>query len=229
MTIERILHHFPLDPASRQVRLALAEKRLPFGEQIERYWERPAGLARLNPSGLTPVLIERDGGARDLVVCETHAILEHLEETSGEVPLLARDPAERAEGRRLSQWFERQFDAEVNGCLLREKMEKRLTNGGSPDHGVMRSGREALRRHLKMMEALLAERDWLAGRGLSIADFGAAAHLSVIDFFGDVPWRDYPLTKTWYMRLKSRPCFRPLLADRWPGMVPAADYDNLDF
>ena len=114
MTIERTLHHFPLDPASRQVRLVLAEKRLPFSDAIERYWERPASLAALNPSGLTPVLVERDGDSR-LVVCESHAVLEHLEERYPETPMLAKDPAERAEARRLSQWFERQFDAEVNG------------------------------------------------------------------------------------------------------------------
>ncbi len=228
MTIERTLHHFPLDPASRQVRLVLAEKRLPFSDAIERYWERPASLAALNPSGLTPVLVERDGDSR-LVVCESHAVLEHLEERYPETPMLAKDPAERAEARRLSQWFERQFDAEVNGYLLREKMEKRLAGGGSPDHGAMRAGREALRRHLKMVEDLLGVRNWLAGEHLSIADFAAAAHISVIDYFGDVPWRDFPITKTWYTRLKCRPCFRVVLADRWPGMAPAADYDNLDF
>jgi glutathione S-transferase len=228
MTIERTLHHFPLDPASRQVRLALAEKRLPFADHIERYWERPASLSALNPSGLTPVLVEKDGDTR-VVVCESHAILEHLEERWPETPLLAKDPAERAEARRLSQWFERQFDAEVNGYLLREKMEKRLHGLGSPDHAAMRSGREALRRHLRMIEDLLGVRNWLAGDQMSIGDFAAAAHLSVIDYFGDVPWRDFPLTKTWYVRLKCRPCFRPLLTDRWPGMAPAADYDNLDF
>jgi glutathione S-transferase len=228
MTIERTLHHFTLDPASRQVRLALAEKRLPFREQIERYWERPASLAALNPSGLTPVLVESEGPRR-VAICESHAILEHLEEAYPDVPLLAKDTAERAEGRRLSQWFERVFDPEVNGYLLREKMEKRLTGGGSPDHGAMRSGREALRRHLRIIEDLLGVRDWLAGKELSIGDFAAAAHLSVIDYFGDVPWRDFPITKTWYTRLKCRPCFRPLLTDRWPGMIPAADYDNLDF
>src|SRR5581483_10773785 len=54
MSVERTLHHFPLDPASRQVRLALGEKRLPFVEVSERYWERPAGFVALNPSGLTP-------------------------------------------------------------------------------------------------------------------------------------------------------------------------------
>jgi glutathione S-transferase len=228
MSIERTLHHFPLDPASRQVRLALAEKRLPFGETIERYWERPASLAALNPSGLTPVLIERDGDDR-IVVCESHAVLEYLEERYPETPLLAKSAAERAEARRLSQWFERQFDGQVNGYLLAEKMEKRLAGGGAPDHGAMRAGREALRRHLNMVETLLGVRNWIAGEHLSIGDFAAAAHLSVIDYFGDVPWRDFPLTKTWYTRLKCRPCFRPLLADRWPGMAPAADYDNLDF
>ena len=228
MTLQRTLHHFPLDPASRQVRLALAEKRLAYDEAVERYWEQPVSLTKLNPSGLTPVLVEEDQG-KAVIVCETHAILEHLEERYPEIPLLAKEPGERAEARRLSQWFERQFDAQVNGYLLREKMEKRLAGGGSPDHGAMRAGREALRRHLRMLEQTLGVRNWLAGGQLSFADFAAAAHLSVIDYFGDVPWRDYPITKTWYVRLKSRPCFRPLLADRWPGMVPAADYDNLDF
>jgi len=35
--------------------------------------------------------------------------------------------------------------------------------------------------------------------------------------------------RTWYMKLKSRPCFRPLLTDRWPGLMPAPHYDDLDF
>ena len=43
MSVRRILHHFPLDPASRQVRLALAEKKLPFEEVVERYYQgRPS-------------------------------------------------------------------------------------------------------------------------------------------------------------------------------------------
>ncbi|WP_312166131.1 glutathione S-transferase family protein [Phenylobacterium sp.] len=228
MSPDLTLLHFPLDPASRQVRLALGEKRLPFSEEQVRYWERPAALVKLNPSGLTPVLIAASG--RDqLVLCESRAILDHLEEAHPEPPLLGRDPAERAEARRLLQWFDRKFDYEVGGFLLHEKMEKRLLGLGAPDLAAMRAGREALRAHLVYVEALLSGRDWLAGRRLSMADFAAAAHLSVIDYFGDVPWRDFPAVKTWYMKLKSRPCFRPLLADRWPGLAPAQHYDDLDF
>lgn len=228
MSVERTLHHFPLDPASRQVRLALGEKRLPFAEQVVKYWERPKELTALNASGLTPVLVEvRDGQA--LVLCESRAILDHLEETVPEPALLGREAGERAEARRLLQWFDRKFEFEAGGYILHEKMEKRLLGLGAPELANLRQGREGLKNHLWYLDKLLGEREWLAGKRLSLADFAAAAHLSVIDYFGDVPWADFPGVKTWYMKLKSRPCFRPLLADRWPGLTPARHYDDLDF
>jgi glutathione S-transferase len=228
VSVERTLHHFPLDPASRQVRLTLGEKRLPFTEVIVRYWEQPPEISALNPSGMTPVLVETDGDKR-LVLCESRAILDHLEETNPEPALLGRSPAERAEARRLLQWFDRKFDFEVAGYLLHERMEKRLLGLGAPNLANLRQGRDGLRTHLAYMETLLAERDWLSGRRLSLADFAGAAYLSVIDYFGDLPWRDAPAVKTWYMKLKSRPCFRDLLRDRWPGFTPAGNYDDLDF
>ena len=226
MSVERTLHHFPLDPASRQVRLALGEKRLAFTEVHEKPWERRREFEKLNPSGLTPVLVETGGGSgKPVVVCESRAILEHLEEAAPEPDLIGRDPAERAETRRLLNWFDRKFDYEVNGLLLHEKMEKRLLGLGAPELAALRAGRDALRLHMTYLEGLLAERDWLNGRRMSLADFAGAAHLSVIDYFGDVPWRDFSGVRTWYMKLKSRPCFRPsILADRWPGLVPAPHF-----
>jgi glutathione S-transferase len=229
MSVERILHHFPLDPASRQVRLALGEKRLAFSEVAVRYWERPKELTRLNPSGLIPVLVEATDGDEPLVLCESRAILDHVEETEPEPPLLGREPAERAEARRLMAWFDRKFEFEAGGYLLHEKIEKRLMGLGAPELANLRQGREGLKTHLHYIESLLDEREWLAGKRLSLADFAGAAHLSVIDYFGDVPWADFPAAKTWYMKLKSRPCFRPLLTDRWPGLAPAGHYDDLDF
>jgi glutathione S-transferase len=220
--VERTLYHFPLDPASRQARLALGEKRLPFEAVTVRYWEEPPEFAKLNPSGMPPVLVEMEAGRRT-VVCEARALLEYLEEQHPAPALIGPDATERAETRRLMQWFDRKFDAEVNGYLLREKLEKRLTKMGAPDLSNMRLGREALRDHLAYMEKLLQARDWLAGPRLTLA------HISVLDYFGDVPWRDVSAVKTWYMKIKSRPCFRPLLADRWPGLAPAGHYDDLDF
>lgn len=228
MSVERTLHHFPLDPASRQVRLALGEKRLPFVDNVVRYWEQPKEFLALNPTGVPPVLVERQNG-QDLVICEVRAILEHLDETVPQPPMLGREPAERAEARRLMQWFDRKFNDEVNAFLLHEKLEKRLLKMGAPDLYSMRQGRDALRVHLSYMEKLLQTRDWLAGKRLGYADFAGGANISVLDYFGDIPWRDFPAVKTWYMTLKSRPAFRPILADRWPGLAPAGHYDDLDF
>ena len=228
MSAALVLHHFAFDPASRLVRLALGEKRLPFTEAPVRWFEGDAEFERLNPSGRLPVLVIEDEHER-LVLCETGAILGFCEDEIPDTPLLPQGQADRAEARRLTQWFERKFDVEVDALLLHEKMEKRLLGLGAPDMAVMRDGRQALRRHLGYADHLLREREWLAGRRLSLADFAAAAQLSVLDYFGEVGWAEHPAVKDWYMKLKSRPCFRPLLADRLPGVPPASHYDDLDF
>jgi glutathione S-transferase len=64
---------------------------------------------------------------------------------------------------------------------------------------------------------------------MSLCDLAAAAHLSVLDYFGDVNWTKHTDAKMWYMKLKSRPSFRPLLADVLVGMPPASTYSALDF
>jgi len=64
---------------------------------------------------------------------------------------------------------------------------------------------------------------------MTFADLAAAAHISVVDYLGDMPWNEDEAAKTWYARVKSRPSFRPILAETWPGMTPASTYADLDF
>ncbi|MBI2262201.1 MAG: glutathione S-transferase family protein [Caulobacterales bacterium] len=223
-----VLYHFPFDPGSRAARLALGEARVEFTDTLVRPWEDGCPVATLNPSGMPPVLQVNEAG-RALTLCEPAAILGWLEDRSKEPFLMPTDAAERAETRRLVSWFDRRFNDEVDAVLLHERMEKPLLRLGPPEARALRAGREALKAHLGMMEGLLATRDALAGRRLTQADMVAAAHLSVLDYFGEVAWAAYPAVKTWYMKLKSRPCFRPLLADRFPGVQPSAWYHDLDF
>ena len=224
-----VLFHFAFDPGSRAVRLALGEARIDFSETPVRPWEDGCPVATMNPSGMPPVLQVAETGGRALTLCEPAAILGWLEERTSEPFLLPADAAERAEVRRLLAWFERRFTDEVNAVLLHERREKPLLRLGPPEARALRAGRDALKAHLAMMEGLLARRDALAGRRISQADIVAAAHLSVLDYFGEVSWAAYPGLKTWYMKLKSRPSFRPLLADRFPGVHASAWYADLDF
>ena len=160
---------------------------------------------------------------------ESQAICEWLEEAYPAPSLMPRDVDARYEVRRLCNWFDDKFHGEVTSKLLYERVNRKVQGTGYPDSKAVKSGATRIKYHLDYMAWLLDQRRWLAGDSMTLADFAAAAHLSVIDYFGDVPWRDFPAVKTWYMKLKSRPCFRPLLADRWPGLAPAPHYDDLDF
>ena len=224
----RILHHWPLDPWSRQVRIALSEKDLAFELEHQRFWEAPDDLVALNPAGLPPVLVE-DAETGRVALCETRAILEYIEETYPDPALLPSSPSERAEARRLAAWFDGKFNAEVNAYLLYEKLEKRIQSLGAPDMEAIRVGRDFLRWHLDYMSGLLDQRDGLAGPRYTLADLVAAAHLSCVDYLGDAPWDDFPPVKAWYQRIKCRPAFRAILADRLPGCPPADGYQDLDF
>ena len=93
----------------------------------------------------------------------------------------------------------------------------------------MREGYQNIKFHLDYIAYLAENRVWLAGNNLSIADFAAAAHLSSLDYIGDINWDKYPMVKDWYVRIKSRPSFRALLNDRVSGVVPPKYYADLDF
>ena len=130
-------------------------------------------------------------------------------------------------------WFLDKFHEEVTGYLVTEKIYKRFMTaemgGGAPDMAGIRAARTNIRYHLRYIGYLIASRNWLAGDELTFADLAAAAHLSAADYLGDVPWDEDETAKQWYARVKSRPAFRTLLADRVPGMMPGEHYADLDF
>ena len=117
--------------------------------------------------------------------------------------------------------------------LVTQKVYRRFTptdlGGGAPDMDQVRAAASNIRYHLRYIGYLVGQRNWLAGDTLTYADLAAAAHLSSVDFLGDVPWAENEMAKDWYARVKSRPAFRTLLSDRIPGITPDPVYADLDF
>ena len=140
----RILYHLPLSPFSRKVRLALSEKRIPFDLRAERVWERRDDFVSMNPACTVPVLQDANG----LVLADSYAICEYLDEAYPDGPLLGRTLAERAEIRRLVAWFDQKFYSEVTRNLLFEKQMKRLLGRGNPDAAAIRAGYANLKFHM---------------------------------------------------------------------------------
>ena len=227
------LFHHPFCPHSRFVRLALGEYGLEARLIEERTWERRHDFLAINPAGTTPVLVEEGHPP----VPGAAIVAEYLDEVRGseqsDQRLLPRDTGSRVEVRRLMSWFNDKFFAEVSGPLTTERFFKRHmpagAGGGSPDTEAIRAAKHNIRYHLAYIGWLVRARDWLAGNRLSYADLAAAAHLSAADYLGDVPWNEDEVAKSWYARVKSRPSFRPILAETILGIRPSQTYADLDF
>lgn len=217
-----------LDPASRLARLMFAE----YGVAIElediKPWTREPHLLELNPAATVPILLD-DGEAPAVgVLAVIHAIEERYSPSavSGLFPAHSKD---RAEMWRLAEWVLLKLNDEVTRYVIEEKIVKRDQRGATPDPAVLRVAKANFTEHLLYFNWVLATRQWLAGEAMTLADFALAAHLSALDYLGDVAWDTSVETRNWYARIKSRPAFRTLLNDRVAGMPAAAGYADLDF
>jgi glutathione S-transferase len=227
------LFHYPVCPHSRFVRLVLEEYGLTPRLVEERVWERRAEFLTLNPAGTTPVLVEEGGPP----VPGAGVIAEYIDETRGsgapDRRLMPTELGARVEVRRLTSWFNDKLFEEATGPLVMERVFKRYmpagSGGGPPDTETLRAAKINIKYHLAYIGWLIRTRDWLAGDKLSYADLSAAAHLSVADYLGDVPWDEDETAKSWYARIKSRPSFRSLLVETLPGVPPSKTYADLDF
>jgi glutathione S-transferase len=225
-----LLHH-PFCPHSRYVRLLLFESGVKVELIEERIWERRTEFLVLNPAGTTPVLIV-DGYPP---IPGAAVIAEFVDELYGAAMqrrLLPVSTEARIEVRRLTDWFNDKFYTEVSGPFATERIFKRLlplaNGGGTPEGAVLRAAGINLTYHLDYIRWLLRANDWLAGERMTLVDLAAAAHLSIVDYLGQLSWKAEDRAKDWYLRIKCRPSFRPILQHTLPGLPPADRYMQFD-
>lgn len=212
----RRLIHLLLSPPSRFARLLIAEKRLTFDP-----------VAPEDMAGQLPVFTDMDGSR----AVGLWAIVDHLEGGYPEHPLTPEDAGIRAESLRLLDWAMGPLHENVTRRIVYEKASQRFTGASArraPDMEAIRSGREALKAALREIGANADANGYLAARECTLGDLAVAAHISALDYFGEIPWPEFQSAAEWYMRMKSRPSFRSLLGDRVPGQPPVSHYAELD-
>lgn len=219
-----LLVHHSISPQSRKIRVIMAEKKMLFVLKEEEPWNLSKDIKKFNPAGELPIFIF-DGN----VISSNYAICEYLEENYPSPVLLPGNPKQRAEIRRLCDWFDTKFYKEVYQYIVVEKVHKRFKNGSAPDSRVLKAGLNNLKFHMSYIDWLAERNSYLAGNEFSMADITAAAHLSVIDYLGDVDWESFKNAKLWYSKIKSRPSFKEILKDTVKGIFPSKQYSNLDF
>ncbi|MEM7046232.1 MAG: glutathione S-transferase family protein [Pseudomonadota bacterium] len=220
------LYHHPFSPASRTIRLATAERE----EEIHL---READLRDVFASPITqtavsnmvPSLHNDDG----TLASGLWGITEYLNDLGHLGDLMGNDLVSKCEIRRLIHCFSSDFYHHVLTPLLVERSLGRLLGRGAPDSRLIRKSFTHLTNYLHALGHLLGQRRYLAGDSFSMADIAASSYLSVIDYFGDVPWEKSQDARDWYARIKSRPTFRPLLQDRVEKLPCVPHYPDLEF
>jgi glutathione S-transferase len=220
------LYQFPLCPFSRKVRLLLSEKGVGYELWRENPWEGRDEFRNMNAAGCTPVLHLAE---RNLTLVDSRAICEYFEETVDKNPMINGTAANRAEIRRLVALFDENFFDDVTAPLLNERMKKRIVLRQSPDSTALRRAMKLAHEHLDYIDYLLDNRPWLAGATISLADLAAAAQISVADYLGGLDWSNHEQAKGWYGVFKSRPSFRPLLAERMEVIQPPSHYADVNW
>ena len=202
----------------------MAEKKMLFVLKEETPWALSKDIMKINPAGELPIFIF-DGN----IISGNYAITEFLEETYTQNRLFVGNNKQRAETRRLVDWFDNKFQHEVYQYIVGEKVYKRFALRKPPESKRIQAGINNLRFHLEYIDWIVERNNYLVGDEFSLADISAAAQLSIIDYLGDVPWEDYKNTKLWYSKIKSRPSFKEILNDRIKNIYPSTHYTDLDF
>lgn len=192
------LYSGPLSLFTAKVRVALAEKGLPY-ERIEVGWNRRdrylphhPDVVAINPKAQVPCLV--DG---DVTLYDSTLILEYLEDRYPEPPLMPRDPAGRARSRLL----ELEAD-EVLFPHLWTLIDTRFYPGGDPAQGE--DAVAGVRDYHARLALSLGQRQFLSG-DFGIADIGNFIMLSVCGLLGAPVGSETPTLAAWMARVAERP------------------------
>jgi glutathione S-transferase len=203
------LHWHPFSIIPRRVRIMMREKDIPHEEvqvDLPSGAHRGREFRRLNPFAQIPVIEHGE-----LVLCESIAILEYLEERFPDPPLRSARIETRALTRQYMLW-----SSDYINSWWEAWMAPAIAPGKPIDAPGREKARDAIALHLDVVERRLTGRDWLIDH-YSLADICYAPVVTVLDRvdLGDlVDCR--PGVKAWVARLLDRPAVR----DTAPPLVP---------
>ncbi|WP_283815264.1 glutathione S-transferase family protein [Bradyrhizobium sp. JYMT SZCCT0180] len=197
-----ILYSGPLSMFGAKVQIALIEKAIDFQLVMVSY-DRDRGyepkhpeVLRVNPKRQVPVLI--DG---DVEIFDSTQIFEYLEDVQPAPPLWPRKPAARAAARLLEMKSDEIYFPHV---------VKLMGLQDTPDDPAAVAARERASRYYLEMDALLADREWLAG-DYSFADIAFYMAALFGERMGAVLGQETPRLLAWRERMTSRPAVMPVV------------------
>lgn len=171
-------------PFARKVRVVLAEKRIEYEFVIEIPSNPDSRVPQYNPLGKIPVLVTDDGTN----LFDSRVIVEYLDSISPVTRLIPEPARQRIQVRR----WEALADGILDACVVLVQEGRRPAELQSA--AVVARQRGKIERALATAATELADRNWCAGEGYSLADIAVGCALGFLDFrFPEISWRTaYP-------------------------------------
>ncbi|MBR1267779.1 glutathione S-transferase family protein [Bradyrhizobium sp. AUGA SZCCT0222] len=197
-----ILYSAALSMFGAKVQIALIEKAVDFQlvmvpyDRDRGYEPKHPEVLRVNPKRQVPVLI--DG---DVEIFDSTQIFEYLEDVQPAPPLWPRKPAARAAARLLEMKSDEVYFPHVVKLMgLQDR----------PDDPTAVAARDRASRYYLEMDALLADREWLAG-DYTFADIAFYMAALFGERMGAVLGQETPRLLAWRDRMTLRPAVMPVV------------------
>ena len=158
-------------------------------------------FAALNPNRKMPVL-EDDG----FLLWESNAIMQYLASKRPEAGLWPANPRHQADVSRWQCWELAHWERAC-GTLVFERFVKGRFGQGDPDPGEVARGERDFHQVAQVLDQHLRGRDWLVGRGLTLADVSVGAWLTVAQY-GRYPMAEYKEIARWSRGLEALPAWQ---------------------
>ena len=201
------LYHHPVSSNARRVLMAAIALDFPLEltEVSLMSEDDRRRLVELNPNSKIPVL--QDG---DFVLWESCAIMQYLADKTPGQTLYPQDLRTRADINRWMFWACQHF-APALSVLTWERIWKGMVGVGPADPVELARGEQDIAEYATVLDGHLAQRQWIIGDTLSLADFAVAAPLMYLEQ-AKLPLAEYANIMAWFGRVQQ--------LDAWKKTIP---------
>ncbi len=198
------LYCFPRSGNSREVKIVLAEKNIPF-EPIDVHANKEVKespqFKKASPKGTVPAII--DG---EVYLSEAFLINQYLDEKHPSPPLMPKDPSGKEEIRQFVTRIDKAMVLNIGllviECLLKPKDQQR------DDFKVKK--RDEVLNAMRELDRQLEGREYLFG-DYSLADVAVTPHLAALPLLGSGIPQELNNITAWFKRIQARPSFKQSL------------------
>jgi glutathione S-transferase len=112
-----------------------------------------------------------------------------------------------------------------------EKVINPIINRKPPSLEKLKIKRDLLMNKLISYNKELKDQDWLLGKDFSLADITLASSLAVLDYLGEIQWKNEKIKSIyiWYLKIKSRPGFKTIMMQKFEAIKPYRSFNMQDF